>query len=214
MARPLVHATTEHIYGDLPEVYRDTDAALDYPLLRFLSLTVDQLGAISDVVDRIDYIPVDDPEHIEGDQPGSQLGDPTVADPAWLPWLAQLVGVHHDPRLPLTDQRESIADASSGWNVGTRQAIADAAKSVLTGSRLATVTATGPWQITVSTTPEETPGGSQSVLDAIETARVRPAGTQIVYSSYAASWDLIETRYPTWADIEAAGRWSVIESTV
>lgn len=60
MTRPVVHPTTERIYARLPEFLRSSDERLSdgpdgYPLLRYLSLILDQLGVVDDLVDRIDY---------------------------------------------------------------------------------------------------------------------------------------------------------------
>lgn len=215
MARPAVHALTERIYADLPEFYRDADEALDYPLLAFLSLVFDQLGAVSDLIDRIDYIAPDTPDYDPlldaGDT--SQLVDPATADPAWLPWLAQLVGIRLNPRLSVADQRAAIAGHSGGWDTGTRAAIAAAAATALTGSRYVSVRPTGPWEITIYTSPDET-ASAAAVIAAVEAADVRPAGTVLVHSFYAASWDTIEARYLTWDALEAgAPTWSAVEAT-
>lgn len=88
--RPDVSATTERLYGSLPAFYRDADEPLDWPLLRYLSLLGDQLGDLEELVDRIDFVRAEDVGSA-GDT--SDLVDPATADAAWLPWLAQLVGI-------------------------------------------------------------------------------------------------------------------------
>lgn len=86
MPPPAVHSFTATVYQRLPLCYRDADEKQEWPLLKWLSLLVDQLGAVADVVDRI-TMDDDDPAS------SSALTDPATADETWLPWLAQLVGL-------------------------------------------------------------------------------------------------------------------------
>lgn len=215
MARPVVHPIVEQWYAELPEHYRVADAAQlgpDFPLLRFMSLIGDQLGDAVDLVDRIQYLPPD-----EGGAPGdtSDLVDPTTADPEWLPWLGRLVGVLLPPALTVAERRDAVAFASSGWRAGTKEAIADAARSALTGTRYVRINdhyGGDQWRIEVRTRSTETPS-VPAVLAAIEAKDAKPAGVELVPTMYATTWAQLEALRPTWADWEAAGSWEVLEET-
>lgn len=215
MAAPVVDAFTREVYDSLPEAVRTGQDALDYPLLRYLSLVLDQIGAQVTTAEAIDYTPVD-----EGGAPGdvSKLVDPDTADHAWLPWLAQLAGIQLDPALSDADARTAIRSGSAGWMAGTRQAIIDAAKTALTGSRYVELIghetsdgAGGPWDLAVVTRPYETPNG-QAVLDAINAQHAKPAGVVIWHKTYGASWQTLHTLRPTWADWNTA-TWDDIHQT-
>lgn len=63
--RPDVGYATEVVYRGLPELYRDADSTQDtgpsnYPLLRFLSLVLDQLTPLVQLVNRFNYIALDE----------------------------------------------------------------------------------------------------------------------------------------------------------
>ena len=221
MAQPAVHETTLELYRRLPAFYRTADGGqVDWPLLRYLSLLGDQLGELSDLQTRIDYVAPDD-----GGAPGdtSDLSDPATADQAWLPWLAQHLGVVLPPRLTEAEKRDAVAYASAGWRAGTKTAVADAAKTVLTGSKYARLydhattridagTATV-WDVLIVTRPSETPD-VQAVLDTVVAKGAKPAGVELHHEAYSASWATLETQRPTWADWEAAGSWQNLEETV
>lgn len=210
MSAPTVAALTQRLYGDLPEVYRDAD--LDdgtpngKPFLRFLSLVGDQASAVADLVEAID--PAEHP---------SALTDPATADPAWLPWIAQLVGVTLNPALTTAAARAAIAGAVSGWQAGTRDTIAAAAKSALTSPAgyvsIRSYYNGNPFVIGVAVDPATAPADLNTVLAAIEAAHARPAGIRIVIDTYAATWQTIETRLDTWAGVEARGSWAAVETT-
>jgi post-segregation antitoxin (ccd killing protein) len=214
-AQPGVSATTLRLYNRLPEFYRQADARQpDWPLLRFLSLVVDQLGELEVLYDRIDFVSVND-----GGAPGdtSDLVNPATADTNWLRWLAQLVGVDLSGLSAVADQRAAIASASSGWQAGTKGAIAAAAQSILTGGRYTKVAdhnAGDQWRVLVTTRTSETPGGTAAVLAAIAAKKVTPAGVQIDAAILEASWDTLEARYPTWAAWDTTGSWDALQDTV
>lgn len=208
MVGPAFSEHTERLYSRLPEHYRDADGAQagDFPFKRFLSLIGDQVGVIEDLVDRIDYVP-----EYEGGAPGdtSELVDPTVADAGWLPWLAQLVGVVLDPALTLAEKRDAIEFASGGWRAGNKEAMADAAKTVLIGAKyvrvydhstdVSAIGAATQWDVLVVTNPTETPDPAL-VLPAIIAKKAKPAGVKLYYREFEATWDQVETEFPTWAD--------------
>lgn len=218
---PAVSAATQRLYDRLPEHLRRADAKQqigDLPLLRYLSLVGDQAGAIDTLVDRFSFTPVD-----EGGAPEdarSDLVDPDNADLAWLPWLAQLVGARLFGLTDETAKRDAIRYASNGWRAGTRAAVADAARSELTGTRgvrvydhatsIATLGDDTQWDVLIITRPDETPDFAD-VLQAIVDKHAKPAGVVLYWEAYEATWDLIETDAPTWSDIEALGSWFNIE---
>lgn len=209
---------TERLYGRLPEHYRDADAVQtgDQPLRRYLSLMGDQAGEVEELVDRIDFVP----EHeggIAGDT--SDLVDHAEAEEAWLPWLGQLVGAQIDPGLTEAEKRDAIEFAPAGWRAGNKAAIADAARTALTGTKYAQVydhmedvgVPGGEWDVLVVTKPAETPDPAL-VLVAIVAKNAKPAGVVLHHGEYSADWGDVEAAAPTWADWEALGSWAGIET--
>lgn len=219
MARPVVSQATERVYARLPLAYRDADAhemsGGGYPLLRFLSLVGDVLGDVETLIDRIDYTGPS-----EGGEPGdtSDLGDPTGADPAWLPWLGRLVGVNITPDLTVSEQRDSVRFATSGFRAGTKGAIRDAARSALVGTKHAEVydhSVTRPgdgglWDVLIVTRATETPDVA-AVLATVVRKNAKPAGVVLHHRAYDSSWTAVAAAYPTWAAIEAAGSWDRVQ---
>lgn len=126
MSAPTVHPTTTATYDLLPLAYREADARQDYPLLRWLSLLVDQLGEVSDAVDAIDVRTPDEGGAV-GDT--SALTDPVTADPAWLQWLGQFVGL----RLPssYTPAQMRAAIEAANFARGTKKTIEAIARRYL-----------------------------------------------------------------------------------
>lgn len=148
----------------------------------------------------------------------SELVTPEVADDAWLPWLAQLVGVQLNPNLTRQAKVAAIRSASAGWQSGTKAAIAAAAQTALTGSQyvrvfdhsIAAPGDGGQWDVLILTRTSETPDPA-AVLTAVVAQGAKPAGVVLYHASYAASWDAIVADFPTWAAIEGAGSWTAIE---
>lgn len=208
MPPPPASATLERLWDRLPEVYRLVDETVGWDLFRYLSVVVDQAGELETLLDRM----------IAG-----ELADPDTADRAWLVWLGQLVGVEVTPNLSDLEARDAIRYASSGWRAGTKAAVADAAKSVLTGSRYArvydhatsrnTAGQDGVWDVLIVTRPSETPDVT-TVLDAVVRKGAKPAGVVLHHEAYSATWGLLATARPTWADWHAAGTWRDLEETV
>lgn len=201
-------ATSDRVYDRLPEAYRVDDELRGFPLLRYLSTLTDQAGDLEDLVDRFD-----------GD-PTSDLVDPDTADNAWLDWLGQLVGVRLDPALTESERRDAVRFSSSGWQAGNKTAVADAAKTELTGTKFARVYdhstaasvigAASQWDVLIVTRPTETPNPA-AVIEAVKRKRAKPAGVVLYQRSYESSWDTITTTYPTWNALEQAGSWNVIQ---
>lgn len=205
MPEPIYTPTTELLYGRLPEFLRLADSRNDWLLKRWMSGIVDQQGAIDTLLARIDYwSPVDGGEF--GDT--SDLVDPTKADVDWLPWLGQLVGVNLPPGLTETEKRDAVRFASSGWKAGTKTAVADAAKSELTGerrsrvydhSRPGLIGSETEWDVLIVTRPSETPSAA-AVVAAVVRKGAKPAGVVLHHQSYEASWADIHRTLPKWAD--------------
>lgn len=212
-----VHALSERIYGSLPEVYRLEDDARSegdngFPLLRFLSLLGDQAGEVEDIIDRADYV-----SEADGGTAGdtSDLADPATADAAWLPWIAQLVGVRLPAGLDTQGRRDAIAGVSSGFLAGTNAAMAAVAATVLTGDKYVTIHRhyTGDrWKIEVRTKASETPTPT-AAIDAIIAAGAKPAGHELVATTFETTWDELEAAHTTWDSIDATGSWTNLEET-
>lgn len=227
---PEMSTLADRLYGRLPEVYRRFDAEdQTWTLKRYIAAMFMQGGEIDDVIERIaGERPVGpatpEPWGLRGfeleqwranrtSRP-SALADPSQADAAWLPWLAQLVGATLDPGATEQEKRDTIRYATSGWRGGTRAAIADAAKTALTGTRYARVVphmkpgmsgglqAGLIWDITIVTRASETPDAN-AVLGAVLRKGVKPAGVVLWHAVYEATWDQIEAIYPMWFMREA-----------
>ena len=230
----------DRLYHRLPEVYRTMDAAdSTWVFKRWLGGV---LTSGADVLDAIVAIRGDNPVGPSTPEPWalpadqlavwrdnrltrpSALGDPDQAEAAWLPWLAQMVGARLDSAATEEEKRDTIRYATSGWRAGTRSAIADAAKSALTGSRYARVIPHmkvnisddlidgSAWDIAIVTRDSETPDPAL-VLGAVLRKGVKPAGAVLWHKSYNASWDDIEAARPQWATGWDPATWTEIEET-
>lgn len=215
MARPVLvpdpGPALDRVYDRLPDHFLAADARGGYPAYRWLAGVLAPLGEVETLLADIDY-DSDDPADT------STLVDPRVADIGWLPWLAQLVGVPLRPELSETEARDAVEFASAGWRAGTKQAVADAARSELTGTRFARVydhSITEPgdggqWDVLIVTRTSETPDVG-AVLAAVERRAAKPAGVVLHHRAYEATWDTVSGTYPTWLTLEAAGAWDRIQ---
>lgn len=212
---PLAKSLGARLYNRLPELYRDADERGTYELLRWLGTVLDQASDVDALVAR--FTPELNPA---GDT--SDLVDPQTADADWLTWLAQLVGVKNVGAIEtVAARREAIGSASGGWRSGTRDAVADAARRVLTGDQYVEVYAfsdetqigtAGEWDVLIVTRESETPDPT-AVVPAVIEFGAKPAGVVLHHREYSATWDALEAAYPTWNDLEAAGSWNAIEQT-
>lgn len=207
--RPAVGPFTDTLYRRLPELYRDADDAQDegrsnYPLLRYLSLVGDQLTQVAELLGRFTYDPLDDRDNTDppwqrfgsglfgddtyGDNDVADLVDPALADTAWLPWLTQLVGVDVTG-MTIPEARAAIADPSSTWAHGTREAIIRRARPLL---------------------------GDEAYLDVVPHHQGDPFTMALVTkrseTTGATTWAELEVLAPTWADLEALGSWGNTET--
>lgn len=209
MSEPMYNTGMERLYYGLPEAWRIEDANTNWQLKRYLGGVGVLLGTVEDTIDRINFDPLPDGE--PGDT--SDLVDPTVADVGWLPWLAQLVGQKVDtPDTALV--RTRIASANK-FKAGTKAALAEAAKNVLTGEKKVTIfdhSSTAPgdggeWDLLVITKGSDTLSSP-----AAEIIRVgaKPAGIVLHETTFEAAWSAIEAALPTWADWDTKS-WAEIE---
>lgn len=224
MAEPIFGVSTERAWARIPEHYRTSDAALEWPFKAYASALLDQVSELEELIDRLDYR---SPTELEaaGDPVAadtSDLVDPATAEPDWLAWLAQLVGVDLAAQ-DVTDvaaRRNAVGFAGAGWLAGTRPGIAGAAAAELTGTKYVRVvphTDDGPnlgeatWEhVSIITRPTETPDPA-AIVPAVIAARAKPAGVELHHRTYEASWAAITAEYPTWAALQAAGSWQAIQ---
>lgn len=235
---PYMSTLADRLYQRLPEIYRTMDA-LDggWPFKRYIAGMLAVAGQIDDTIEAIEgerpigpaspepwALAADDLENWRAARQSrpSALADPEQADAAWLPWLAQLVGAVLDPAASEAEQRDTIRYATSGWRGGTRSAIADAARSALTGTKQVSVlvhtkvvggdiAAGTAWDITIVTKTSETPDVN-AVLGAVLRKGVKPAGSVLWHKAFAASWDAVTAAYNTW-DSREGKSWTTIEET-
>lgn len=226
-----ISPTAQRVWERLPRVYRIMDEQTGWQFKRYLSGLLTPLASIDELTERLRgnrpvgpaIVPWDLDEEATArwttarTMINSALTDPDLADPEWLAWLAQLVGATLDPASGLAERRDTIRYATSGYRGGTTQALADAAKSALTGSRYVLVqpmtrgdgTVGSVWDVTLRTRTSETPD-PQAVLDTVLRKGAKPAGVRLWHASFGTSWDRIEALYPTWTDWEKR-TWDQIE---
>ncbi len=226
---PVMSTFVDRLYSRLPRIYRVLDAQNGHQFKRYLGGALRFGGELDDVIEAIRGArPVGprfpEPWDLDAEDLArwrearesrlSVLADPDNAPPEYLAWMAQLVGAFLPAAASLAERRDIVGGA--GYRAGTRQAIADAARSALTGSRYVAVlphtagAAAGTvWDITLRTRATETPDG-QAVLDTVIRKGAKPAGARLWHATFGTSWDRIEALFPTWADWEAH-TWNEIE---
>jgi len=228
---PYMSLLAHRLYHRLPEVYRTLDSRdSTWVFKRYLGGVLSVAGQLDDMItDLAGSNPAGpatpEPWALTGTDleqwraarrtAVSLLGDPVNAPIEWLPWLAQLLGARLDPSASEDEQRDTIIYATSGWRGGTRSAIADAARTALTGTRYARIVphfapdmsggivAGDIWDITIVTISSETPDPGE-VLGAVLRKGVKPAGALLHHATYESTWDQQEAVFPTWADRDAA----------
>jgi len=217
---PDVNPIAARIWPRVPEAYRVYDANAGYPFLLYIDTVTSRLGQIQTTIDGIrGKRPIGPaspepwsihPSELDAYRDNrlnvlSTLGDPLAADPAWLPWLAQMVGGHLDPAASVAEQRDTIRYATSGWEAGSVESIQYAARTALTGSQYALVvphvlpdgTIGTPWDVTIFTRTSETPDPA-AVIATVLRKGVKPAGVVLHQGSVEAPWDVIEAQRPIW----------------
>jgi hypothetical protein len=200
---------SDRLYERLPEVYRTEDP--DEVFKRYIASVTDTLGAVETLTDRFDYITL--PEGEPDDT--SDLVDPYAADDAWIPWLAQLVGIH-DLSSVMMENRDRIA-SDTKFQAGTKESMRQAAKGALNGEQHVEVYSHSndvdplgdgdQWDVLVVTRGTETIGDPLAEIIRLD---AKPAGVLLYHRTYTTTWDAIEAAFPTWADIEGK-TWSEIE---
>lgn len=150
----------------------------------------------------------------------SDLVDPYAADPAWLPWVAQLFGMVLDQNLSIENQRDSIALGVTGFNAGTKAALAQAAKPYLTQTRTTLVfdhsivnpgDGGGQFDVLLITRLSETPPGT-NLATLLTASGAKPAGVVLHHRSFQASWNAVLTAYPKWAQWQTVP-WRTLEES-
>lgn len=232
VALPHLSPLALRLYNRLPRIYRILDARHDHSLLRYIGGAMTFGGDLDAVIEALRGTrPVGPatPEPWDLDaadlelwresrrQRLSVLTDPLTAPPEYLPYIAQLVGATLHPQASLQERRDTISSATSGYRAGTKAALADAARSALTGSRYVLVqpftrgdgTAGSLWDVTVRTRSTETPDAA-AVLATIVRKGAKPAGVRLWHAAFGTSWDKIEALFPTWTDWEGRA-WDEIE---
>lgn len=205
---------TEQVWRRLPARIRVEDADAGGGLKLLASLLGDATDNVRALLARFTYLPGADRATAElrellGPDLGasSDLVDPDRADADWLPWLAQLPGVHVTRAMSELAQRDAIEGAVTGWAAGTRDSIADAARTALVGTRYVAVhdhslTAVGDggrWDVLLITRTSETPD-VVAVLEAVRAANAEPSGVLLHHLAYTATWGDVDAAFPTWAD--------------
>lgn len=214
MAEPIFSDTMERLWERMPGVYKFEDAQHNWQMKKWLSGVVDVFGDIDELIDRIKYVPPQDGPELQDLH--SDLVDPTTADAAWLPWLAQLVGVKFDYLLTEQQKRDRISTAIGGVQAGTKAAIIQAAQTALTGTKTVYVYsfsnaggigAGTQWEVLLLTLAAET---ASDVIVAVTNAGAKPAGVKLYHVTYGATWTTVEATLPTWTLWETK-TWEQIE---
>jgi hypothetical protein len=239
MAQPTFSVTTERVYSQLPDVYRETDANNGYQFKQYIASVTDQLGDIDLLIARFRYLAQIDREmakryaqryttytHKDRVKDAPELGstsdlvDPLSADTEWLPWIGQLVGVKITPAMGVLEARDAIAFASAGYRAGSKYAMEKAVRNVLSGSKYAValphtkvvngnIQAGTVWDLTILTRAQESPP-SEQIIAVLNKPTVKPAGIVLYHKTYQASWDALEAALPYWKDWETVS-WDALE---
>lgn len=169
-----------------------------YPLLRFL----DGPGALmQQAVDVRDA-------WLAGD-----LFDPITCDPAWLKFTAAMLSVRPRPGASTGDIRQAITGAVAGWSVGTRDAIAAAAGTVLTGTRMVVVQpSVTAWTIGLFVRSDEAPPDLSTLIAAVDAAQQRPAGYAFTVTTISIPWSQVDANLTTWTSSEPYRTWAELDS--
>lgn len=245
MAEPTYTPTTERLYLKVPEFYRVLDAQNDWHFKKYISAIGDQLDEIETLVARLEYIPLEDranyyasldefntysrPAGLETTEFGyepigetSDLLDARTSDYDWLPYIAQLIGADISGLTTESERRDAIIYNYLGFRAGSREALEDAAKRVLTGDKYVRVyphrdgsggsifSEGTQWDILIITKSEETPSVEDIVAEILRKG-AKPAGVVLHHIAYALTWEVLEVSFPNWSAIEAAGSWNNLE---
>ena len=188
------HPTTLLLFDALGRALtRDAEGHDNRLLIRWLEGPGHLLGRIDDVV---------------RDGGWTDILDPTASPPEWLGWVAQFAGVRLTRGLTTVEQRQTIV-ATAGQQRGTRTAIRDAARSLLTGDRRVSIDErtdgdgnADAYQLRVTTFASETPGDGSAVEQAI--LQQKPAGLVLHYRVLAeSSYADLTAAFASYADVSS-----------
>lgn len=168
------------------------DASVGYALAQFCA----SIGVM--------FQDVDDVARDTAEGPGwSAVVDLTRCPDAWLPWLAQFVGVTVPPGAPADEQRAWIA-RTDGFRRGTVDALRAATQLHLTDSRTVIFTERlegDAYVLGVRTLTTETPDEAQTLADILAQ---KPGGIVLDYDTVAGpTYDVIRVAVATYDDLRA-----------
>lgn len=204
---------TQRWFERLPAYVQEGDNG---DLRQWLSLLGDQLGDVGLRLDLMNFVR----DEATGEViQASALVDATQAGRltdalAQLRWLAQLLGANLGKTSTLNEQIDAVRYATTGWRAGTKAALADAARSVLGGTKYVLIEphyAGDRWTINIRTRASETPDDT-AVVNAIYAKGAKPAGVVLLNIFFDTDWATLEADRPTWGDWDGYS-WLAIEET-
>jgi hypothetical protein len=191
----------------LPEVFtgydkKETDPT--FPMYRFMEIGTGYANLAFNQQLHYRYLDNESGFNPNEDSTRSGLTDPFYADSVHLPWLSQFAGLADRQTTAesllsgydLVDEDEiddyirwQIGTAFFGRKAGSLEALREAVKYVLTGTKFVTIYKNylgNPWHIKVYTKTAETPGGVESessdvILGILE--KVKPVGYEVFHES-------------------------------
>lgn len=173
MAQPVVGEFAQAAYDNIEQVHEGLDEERGWPLLHFLRAIGQPFDLVRSVV-----LP-DDAE------PWSPLYDPDLCPAAFLPYLAQHVGVRIPVGTSEASAREMIKNPV-GLKRCSREAVIDAVKLTLTGTKHVNFIVRHDdsfWRWLIVTRPSETPDAAATYRAAMSQKRVGVLITHTVTDS-------------------------------
>lgn len=194
MAAPVVTRVTSDLYEGLGSGLSDADESTGWTLMLFVDAILKKhLSLVYELVKPA----------VTTKDPWETAMDADDAPAEGLGWLGQFVGVKFPAPISEADKRTRIRNRE-GWRRGTRQAMIDAIKLHLTGSKAVEITErdTSAYHFRVVTYAIETADSTK--VDA-EIRRQKPAGLQYAYVVQAgSSYAQLDAGFGTYADMDAA----------
>jgi hypothetical protein len=219
-APPTVAPLTAELYGALPELYRNADAAQadgpsNYPLLRYLSLIVDQLQPTGDIVDRLRFTPLDEFADVD---PGNGFGvsawPRTFRTGTYGAGTFGTASGRPDARADVSSDLVTAADADAGWFPWLAQLLG---VTLTEGSTIAQQRATlaDPATTWAHGTPAVIAAAAEEALPEGSVVNVVPHYAGDVFTigltstadpgAPTATWGGLKAAAPTWGDLKAVG---------
>ena len=152
----------------------------------------------------------------------SDLLDARTSDSSWLAYIAQLIGADISDLATVTDRRDAIIFNYLGFRAGSTEALQDSAKRVLTGTKFVRVyphrdgagnsifSIGTQWDILIITKNEET-SNFEDIVNEVLRKGAKPAGVVLHHIAYNVTWEIIETFFSTWSNIESLSSWDNLE---